>query len=293
MGTSAGNQKPTVLIVEDNPELRKAVETYFRVEGFEVLTASTIEEAEAHVYSMNSDQFGIALVDIHMWGGTAFGLIREIRKIGAHRILVYAFTGDESRPTKDIVIDARVHRLVIKGKDTLDDIRTYIEIDAELMWRAGWDNMTGLQTRRVFEELAQDRILAARRQDEPLSVLFIDINHFKKEINDGLGHDAGDQAIKIVGGVLRERMRDYDHPFRYGGDEFAVLLPRVDEAKAQARAADFKQAVSKKTLEVPGKPPVTLSIAVGVATLRPGESMEELMARADTAMYEDKGTKAR
>ncbi len=98
------------------------------------------------------------------------------------------------------------------------------------------DWLTGLYNRRYFEETLADHIAAARRYDRELSLVLFDINHFK-EINDTNGHAAGDAALKAFAEVLKSTARAADIPCRFGGDEFAVLLPETSQENASKFAA--------------------------------------------------------
>ncbi len=151
------------------------------------------------------------------------------------------------------------------------------------------DDLTGLPLRRAFRDTAE-RILAARRTTgRPVSLLVIDVDHFKL-VNDTFGHLQGDDILRAVADQIRASTRPVDYPARYAGDEFVVLLPgtRLDEARAVAER--IRSAVARATCprrDGPGVVSVTLSI--GVATLpQHGETLEALFAASDAALYDAK-----
>lgn len=155
------------------------------------------------------------------------------------------------------------------------------EAHSELTERATTDALTGLANRAAFT-VALTHALRSDTFGE-VSVLFVDMNDFK-EINDHLGHDAGDQVLREVGSRLSRASREGDVCARLGGDEFAVLLPGAGEAAAQDAARRVSDAVAAP-LRRADDVPVPLSASVGWATVPTGSDPEELLRRADAAMY--------
>jgi len=154
--------------------------------------------------------------------------------------------------------------------------------------RSVTDGLTGLYARRVMEEMLEVELEKAQRVGIPLSVLMIDVNDFKR-INDELGHAAGDEALRRVARHIRGSVRSVDHPCRYGGDEFLVLLVGTDieGALTVARRILADVAESKGLEALPGRR--ELSLSIGVACFpRHCTTKAELMSLADKAMYEAK-----
>ena len=146
---------------------------------------------------------------------------------------------------------------------------------------AGEDKLTGLPNRRAFDMVLEGAAAGANK--EPFAVLLIDLNDFK-EINDAMGHQAGDEALSLFGKRLDSLVRDTDLAARIGGDEFAVVLTNADRAMAEKAAARFKQGLD--FLAVVGGAEVRLWASVGVAHSADGAG--SVLARADAAMYEGK-----
>jgi diguanylate cyclase (GGDEF)-like protein/PAS domain S-box-containing protein len=171
-------------------------------------------------------------------------------------------------------------------------------LEQELERLSQRDPLTGLFNRRRFEHELRRQLSHAKRHGRPGALLVIDIDRFK-EINDSLGHAAGDQALCEVGQALSDTLRTSDVlarnsdavVARLGGDEFVVLLPEVDEAGAQAVAERLARTVGSSSLSVEGQQ-VTLRISVGVALYDESGKPEEkeLLAAADRAMYEVKAS---
>lgn len=156
------------------------------------------------------------------------------------------------------------------------------EANAALEALAARDGLTGLANHRAFQEGLEASFQQARRYDEPLSLLLLDVDHFKA-YNDAHGHPAGDEVLKTVAHLLQQQARTTDLVARYGGEEFAVVLPHTPFLGATALAERFRAAVEAGA----GRGVVTVS--VGVATLTPAAAgRSDLVAAADRALYNAK-----
>ena len=154
------------------------------------------------------------------------------------------------------------------------------------------DSMTGLLNRRAFyEEDLPRRITRLRRSRKMAALFFVDMDNFK-QVNDVHGHQAGDDAILVLRDLLMDISRPGDVIARLGGDEFAMWLDGISPEVTKKRAADLMKA-SNRLLEFSGSKNNPLGISVGVAIFNPDddEPLEELVARADEAMYQVKNTK--
>ena len=147
------------------------------------------------------------------------------------------------------------------------------------------DELTKLPNRRYFDERLGREIADARRYGHPLSVLVVDIDHFKK-LNDRVGHRAGDGALVAVARLLRESLREVDSVARWGGEEFAVVLSHTAEAEAIGVAEKLRARVTELAVEgAAEQPPGHLSVSIGVAELRPEDDAESVVVRADRGLY--------
>jgi diguanylate cyclase (GGDEF)-like protein len=156
----------------------------------------------------------------------------------------------------------------------------------ELRLQASQDPLTGLKNRRRFGEDLRTELARSRREDTVGAVLMLDLDNFK-QVNDTLGHPAGDRTIADIAAVLRGRMRATDVVARLGGDEFAIVLPRCDLDEAEEVADAIAEAIRMHTPPGEAAPPITASI--GIATFGPrAESYDAVLSAADTAMYEAK-----
>ncbi len=146
------------------------------------------------------------------------------------------------------------------------------------------DHLTGTWLRRRFFEVATPLVTKAQEKDSGLAILFMDVDRFKV-LNDTCGHNAGDRALREIADAIEDVIRDGDFLFRWGGDEFVVLLPGVDRSTALAIAERIRQRA-----EVRGAGAcLDLTVSIGVAEYRPGEDLTDgWIARADAAMYQVK-----
>ena len=148
------------------------------------------------------------------------------------------------------------------------------------------DPLTGLSNRKYFDRTIESAITFACDNNEPLSLLMLDIDHFKS-FNDNYGHLTGDQVLRLVGMSLKQSIKGADTTARYGGEEFAVVLPNTALRQALTVADNIRRAVmsrelkKKSTGEILGR----ITVSVGVATLRGDDDMLTLIERADGCLY--------
>lgn len=148
---------------------------------------------------------------------------------------------------------------------------------------ASHDPLTGLANRRSgARRLAADHARALR-ESQPLSVLMIDLDHFK-QVNDRWGHAIGDRVLMATASVLHDELRGADLGVRHGGEEFLVVLPGASSAQALAAAERIREGIAAFSVEVP-ETSLRVTASIGIATLAEGESPDELVARADVALY--------
>lgn len=150
------------------------------------------------------------------------------------------------------------------------------------------DELTGLGNKRALQSDLHREAERAVRNKKPFSLMLLDIDHFKK-INDTHGHPAGDHVLKNLARTLQSCARQSDLCFRYGGEEFLVILDNASSLQAALISERFRCVIAEQNIYFGNKAiPVTASI--GCATFRPGEPLENLIARADKALYSAKGT---
>ncbi len=150
------------------------------------------------------------------------------------------------------------------------------------------DTLTGLYNRRFMEESLEREVFRARRKRESVSVIMLDVDHFKR-FNDQFGHDAGDAVLQAVGRFLRENVRAEDVACRYGGEEFILILPGSSLQNGAARAEALREGISRLEVSVGRQSLSPISISVGVSSYPThGQACTALIKAADTALYQAK-----
>jgi diguanylate cyclase (GGDEF)-like protein len=147
------------------------------------------------------------------------------------------------------------------------------------------DPLTGLYNRRYLDETMARELPRARRLGESTGVILIDLDEFKR-LNDTFGHDAGDNVLERVGDLLRSATRNSDIACRFGGEEFAVILPNATLQVARNRAEAIRSALEALKLDFGGRSLGSLTLSAGVASLPPhGQSWSDVLQQADRALY--------
>ncbi|MCK1793588.1 GGDEF domain-containing protein [Pseudomonas violetae] len=145
------------------------------------------------------------------------------------------------------------------------------------------DPLTDTGNRVAMDQTLQREIDMSRRHLQPLSLLMLDIDHFKR-INDTHGHSAGDEVLKAVAASIKGQLRNVDMVFRYGGEEFLILLSNTGREAAAMIGERLRFATQAQEYQADGKS-IELTVSLGCSTLLPGESAESLLRRADSALY--------
>jgi diguanylate cyclase (GGDEF)-like protein len=164
-------------------------------------------------------------------------------------------------------------------------VRVMTEQQEALEVRAFSDALTGLHNRALLESTLEQAMEQSRRTGLPMTLLALDLDWFKS-INDGLGHQAGDTALRGVADILRTRIRRSDKAFRLGGEEFLAFLYGTDQDAGRQVAEDLRKAVATRPL-IPGR---SITVSIGVASYSGDRDWEEWLRRCDQNLY---GAKAK
>jgi diguanylate cyclase len=148
------------------------------------------------------------------------------------------------------------------------------------------DSLTGIANRKAFDAILRDAARQSMESGSELSLLFLDIDHFKT-FNDTWGHQIGDQALRLVAKTLTDNVKGQDLASRYGGEEFAVILPQtaLEDAVTLANKIRHAFAVRRLVKKDTGEAIGALTVSIGVSRYEPGEALSQLVARADRALY--------
>lgn len=171
----------------------------------------------------------------------------------------------------------------LETSQELDKIRDSLKVAEE---RSNTDALTGLANRRSLDEFLRSAQIVAMEKGESLSILMIDIDHFKK-FNDSYGHQVGDQVLRLVAKVLQDSVREGDLAARYGGEELIAVLPGADLDVCGDVAERIRRRISEARLtrRATGEEISSVTVSIGVAEFRMAESAEAMIERSDRALY--------
>jgi diguanylate cyclase (GGDEF)-like protein/PAS domain S-box-containing protein len=177
---------------------------------------------------------------------------------------------------------------LVSTRTTVFDNTDQKMMEAQLERLARTDVLTSLGNRRDFYEQAAREIAHARRHGDPLCLLLMDIDHFKK-INDGFGHAAGDEVLRKLSRSLGAALRETDLPARLGGEEFAVIMPRTPTEAAVAVAERLRHTLEHTAVELDDGQTLRFTVSIGVSTWEPTDpNVDATLQRADEALYRAK-----
>jgi len=184
----------------------------------------------------------------------------------------------------------QAHRRIASLELIISDIARHIALaimTPRLHNRAITDGLTGLYSRRHFENQLREHTNLARRYNKPLSLIMLDIDNFKL-VNNQYGHLSGDAVLAEVGAVLKANVRDCDSVYRYGGEELAVILPETNATHSQAIAERLRRTIQEKAF-IAGRNSIRVTISLGIAELdHTSRAYDDLVSRADQALFDAK-----
>lgn len=219
--------------------------------------------------------------------GTAFAFV-----VMRHLLLP---VGDLARGLKSYRLESHIPRLVKQRDDDLgrltDEVRALINSLEEKLSRlkrqAFSDTLTGLGNRRWLAEVVSSEIARSRREQKPLSVIVLDIDHFKR-INDAFGHDTGDEVLVAIAETAKRVLRPYDLVARLGGEEFCAFLPGTNLKEAMQIAERLREAIAALQIETLRGRHVTASFGVHEGNIA-REHFKDMLRIADDYLYQAKG----
>lgn len=280
-----------VLVVDDSRLVRDMLQAVLRDLGYEVATCETAEEAELLA---SGDWFDIVLVDLNLPGKSGIELCWDLRvkhPPGLQYLVI--MTTMTQIATHIEALDGGADDFMPKPID-IGLLRARLRLGERLvrahkdMHRlACTDPLSGVLNRRSFFEQAEDALLRRQRTAESLAVVMVDIDHFKR-VNDGFGHDMGDEVIRQVAKTLQGAVRQTDCIGRLGGEEFAILFSNTGIDVVSLLAERLRKRIAELALRSEGRPcPVTASF--GVSPVLPDEdAIDAALKRADSALYRSK-----
>lgn len=291
-------ERTAVLLAEDDPVSRRIMAHLLERNGYEVLVAEDGSEA----LRLIRPEIDVALIDWMMPGVDGVEVCRQLKERTGDRAYVIMVTAKAEKSDIVHALDQGADDYMTKPVDhaeLLARVRAAERVatrerELEQAWsraraEADRDALTGLFTRRVFDEALEEMAASPRRG--ALALLMIDLDHFKR-INDSWGHQVGDEVLREVAEAVRSEVREAaDVVARYGGEEIAVIAPGTDSAGATELAERIRKRVAQCRVLAGGEA-VSVTVSIGVAVLEPGEdgpqADRDLVQEADLRLYEAK-----
>ncbi len=287
----------SILIVDDDSAIKDSVQEYLILRGYEVKSALNAEQALKILESFRAD---IVITDIMMQGMDGLELTRRVKSL--YDIDVMVMTGYSADYSYEEAVQAgasdfifkpfRFEELDLRIKRVLREAglkRERLKLLKELEQLAITDALTGLYNSRHFFSQIKTEIKRYKRYSRPLSLLILDIDFFK-QYNDTWGHLEGDKVLMRIGKVINSCMRSMDTAYRYGGEEFAIILPETRLQKACVVGARIKDNINSQIFEPEPGTKTSITISIGATELAEKEDFKSLISRADRALYKSKET---
>jgi diguanylate cyclase (GGDEF)-like protein len=279
-----------ILVVDDDEALCQTLAEMMDVLGHNSKTARDGSQA---LKILEEEPFNIVISDIKLPGIDGLSLIKKIKEKSPETDIIsitgygskYSYTdviknGASDFITKPFVVDemeAKLNR-IIRERNIKNELK---ELNKELLKLSINDDLTGLHNRRHFYTKLKEEMSRARRQRRSLFLIMFDLDNFKK-YNDTYGHIEGDQLLKNVGKVILLSIRNnVDSGFRYGGDEFTIIIPEAN----QEQTIMISERILQSCKNINPRP---INISMGLAELKDEHDVETFVACADKAMYKAK-----
>jgi two-component system, cell cycle response regulator len=278
-----------ILIVEDDLMQRRFLQVILTQSGREVVAAA---DGEAAWDMLQKERIQIVITDWMMPVLSGLELIQRIRAADLpHYTYLVLLTSKSAQNSIVEGLKAGADDYLIKPFDRNELMarlaigERILKLEERLELMATHDTLTNLLNRRALYTSAQTELNRSVRENSPLSLIMLDIDHFKS-VNDAYGHPAGDKALCLVAETLLQNKRDYDLVGRWGGEEFLALLPRTSLADARTIAERFRAGIEAARLQMPEGAVVTVTVSLGVSSTASGSlDIEALIHQADQALY--------
>ncbi len=282
------DQLPLVLIVDDCPAVHRLLQARLRSEAVRIMSAMDGREALDKADVFNPD---LILLDLSLPGMDGYEVLRSLKnKSSTHEIPVLIVSGKRDPEDKVTAFDLGAVDFVCKPFE-MAELRARIRVALRmqrlvrmLAQRAQIDGLTGLSNRTQFDRRWHEEFERASRSGHPLSLAMIDLDEFKS-INDTYGHPAGDAVLSGIAQMVQRAVRVSDIPCRFGGEEFAIILPEIGSAHAELLCERIRK--TAEAMEWPRHPArrVTLSVGVAGSDTVSGHRPEDFIEHADKHLY--------
>lgn len=285
----------SILVVDDEKEIRDVIQESIQFAGFACWTSESGDEA---LKFLEERQIDIVIADIRMPGLSGFELTEIVKKKYDTDVIIITGYGKkfqyeeaiEKGASEFILKPIRSRELLVRLRRVLREralIAQRREMEARLRELTITDDLTKLYNMRHFYGQLQLEIDRAMRYENPMSLLLLDVDQFK-QFNDTYGHLEGDKILIKLGDVIRRCLRKSDTAYRYGGDEFMVLLPQTRGSEAMKVAERIRSNFLPVKSDHAPDGNIDTTLSIGVVEYRLDEDLSEFVKRADLVMYKSK-----
>ncbi len=284
--------KTRVLIVDDDEAVRNTMDEYIQTAGFHSETVSCAEEA---LNLLENGDFQVVITDIILPEMGGLELTKSIKEQKDADVIVMTGYSDDYSYEEAINIGAsdfvikpvRLEELLLRLKRVLKErelTKERVRMMEKLQRLAVTDGLTKLYNSRSFYSQLETEVDRFNRYKHPLALLLLDLDHFK-DYNDNYGHLEGDKVLVRFSQIIKSCLRTNDSAYRYGGEEFTVLLPETGGVEARTVAQRIRSALETERFSPRDGLKVQITISIGVTEYHHKEELSTFIQRADKAMY--------
>jgi diguanylate cyclase (GGDEF)-like protein len=284
-----------ILIVDDDVAVRNTMLEYIKAAGY---FSETVSSAEDALEILGKENFHVVITDIMLPAMGGLELTKLIKRDNASDVIVMTGYSDDYSYEEAINIGAsdfvikpvRLEELLLRLRRVLKErelTNERIRMMEKLQKLAITDGLTRLYNSRSFYSQLELEIDRFKRYQHPLTLLLLDIDHFK-DYNDRFGHLEGDKVLVRFSQIIKSCLRTNDSAYRYGGEEFTVILPETAGQEARTVAQRIRAALEVEPFSPKDGEIVTVTISIGVTEYNPEEELSTFIQRADQAMYRSK-----
>jgi len=284
-----------VLVVDDDAPVRDLVARFLQDAGLECFTAGNADET---LELIEKESIAVVILDILIPGGDGLELTKLIRERSAADVMLitgqtgrFRYEQAVARGASDFIFKpVRREELLLRLERIVRE-RAYRAEREELLRKlqrlAVTDSLTELFNARHFHEQLELEVDRSNRYGHPVSLLLMDVDNFK-QYNDRFGHLAGNEVLVRLGRIITFCLRRMDSAYRYGGEEFTVILPETPETEALRVAERIRRSIEENRFRTPDGRLTGVTVSIGVTQYRPGEEIDDFVRRADQLMYQTK-----
>jgi len=288
-------KETNILIVDDEVGVRDSMHEFIEMAGYQSTMASSAEEA---IKLLTKNNIQVVITDIMLPGMGGLELTKLIKRdFNSDVIVMTGYSGDYSYEeainmgASDFVIKpVRLEELLLRLKRVLKErelSQERVRMMEKLQRLAITDGLTKLHNSRSFYSQLEVEVDRFNRYKHPLSLLLLDIDHFK-QYNDNFGHLEGDKVLVKISQLIKSCLRKLDTAYRYGGEEFTVILPETSCEEAELVAERIRTTIQTEKFKPRNAKELSITISIGTTQYDAQEQLSTFIQRADKAMYHSK-----